>query len=305
MNLLSKYKNGNVTVTLLSDGTKIQEWSDDEAPNPTFPVSCDVKITDWCDAGCKFCHEQSTTKGIHGDLSHLLKVLKPLPGGTELALGGGNPLDHPQLFPFLEVLKMRKIIPNLTVNYKHLKQEKYMQQVNHLLENNLIYGLGVSIPDDYDEEVMNQLINKSNVVYHVIAGVNDLVVLDKIKTHSSIRKCLILGYKTFGRGEKYYSPEVQELINQWKEHLGHYIRKMHLSFDNLAITQLEVKNHLSDEEWKKFFMGNDGEFTMYLDAVKQEFGLSSTSKTRYKIEGPIDECFTVVKEGRIAKINNN
>lgn len=249
------------------------------------------------------CHEQSTTKGIHGDLSSLLKVLKPLPGGTELALGGGNPLDHPQLLPFLEVLKMRKIIPNLTVNYKHLKQEKYMQQVNHLLENTLIYGLGVSIPDDYDEEVMNQLINKSNVVYHVIAGVNDLGVLDKIKTHSSIRKCLILGYKTFGRGEKYYSPEVQKSINHWKEHLGYYIRKMHLSFDNLAITQLEVKNHLSDEEWNKFFMGDDGQFTIYLDAVKQEFGLSSTSNTRYKIEGFIDECFEIVKEERIAKIN--
>lgn len=69
MNLLSKYKNGNVTVTLLSDGTKIQEWSDDETPNPTFPVSCDVKITDWCDAGCKFClHPDSLISTISGDI---------------------------------------------------------------------------------------------------------------------------------------------------------------------------------------------------------------------------------------------
>lgn len=296
MNLLSRYKNGNVTITLLSDGTKIQEWSDNEAPNPIFPVSCDVKITDWCDAGCQFCHEQSTTKGIHGDLSYLLKILKPLPGGTELALGGGNPLDHPQLLPFLEVLKMRKIIPNLTVNYKHLKQEKYMEQVNHLLENNLIYGLGVSIPDDYDEEVMNQLINRSNVVYHVIAGVNDLGVLDKIKTHSSIRKCLILGYKTFGRGEKYYSSEVQKSINQWKEHLGHYVRKMHLSFDNLAIKQLEVKNHLSDEEWNKFFMGDDGQFTFYISASEKLYAVSSTSKERFPIIGNVVDMFSHVKQ---------
>lgn len=55
MKLLNKYLNGNVTVTLFDNGTKIQEWDDNEQPNPDYPNSMDIKITDYCDAGCKWC----------------------------------------------------------------------------------------------------------------------------------------------------------------------------------------------------------------------------------------------------------
>ncbi len=302
MKLLNRYKNGNVIVTLLDDGTKIQQWDDEEEPNPTFPVSLDLKITGYCDAGCEFCHEQSTIHGRHGDLSSILKTLKSLPRGTELAIGGGNPLDHPHLLGFLEVLKMRGIIPNLTVNYKHLKQDKYMDQVNHLLSEKLIYGLGLSIPDNFDEKVIERLVNKTNVVYHVIAGINDISVLDKI-IKSYVKKCLILGYKVFGRGGKYFSDAVQENVADWHHRLENYIRKIHLSFDNLAIKQLNVKDLLSEGEWNQFFMGDDGQFTMYYDGVEQEFARSSTGKVRHKVEGPIEELFAKVKEERIAEIN--
>lgn len=55
MEILHSYINGNVKVTLYTDGTKIQEWSDDELANPIFPNSMDIKITNFCDLNCKFC----------------------------------------------------------------------------------------------------------------------------------------------------------------------------------------------------------------------------------------------------------
>lgn len=55
MKLLNKYLNGNVTVTLFDNGTKIQEWDDNEGAHPDYPNSMDIKITDYCDAGCKWC----------------------------------------------------------------------------------------------------------------------------------------------------------------------------------------------------------------------------------------------------------
>lgn len=90
MELIQKYLNGNVTVSLYDDGTKIQEWDDNEIASPVYPNSMDVKITNYCDLNCNFCHEMSTTKGEHGNLSYLLSILLDLPAGTELAIGGGK-----------------------------------------------------------------------------------------------------------------------------------------------------------------------------------------------------------------------
>lgn len=42
--ILAKYQTGNVTITLLENGTKIQEWPDNETPQPELPVSMDIKI---------------------------------------------------------------------------------------------------------------------------------------------------------------------------------------------------------------------------------------------------------------------
>ena len=98
--IIAKYTNGNYKVQILSDGTKIR-YTKDNAFKPEFPESIDVKITDYCDMGCAYCHELSTPKGKHANLDILLEVLKPLLPGTELAIGGGNPLFHPNLLPFL------------------------------------------------------------------------------------------------------------------------------------------------------------------------------------------------------------
>ena len=43
-------------------------------------------------------------------------------------------------------------------------------------------------------------------------------------------------------------------------------------------------------------MGTDGQFTMYLDAVKKEFATSSTSSLRIPINGNIDYLFKQVRE---------
>ena len=294
MKLLNKYLNGNVTVTLFDNGTKIQEWDDNEQPNPDYPNSMDIKITDYCDAGCKWCHEKSTINGKHADLEYLLEIIQELPRGTELAIGGGNPLDHPGLVPFLETCKSLGLIPNLTVNYKHACRVKYTDLINKLLDNNLIYGLGISILDNFVEYDITKFNKRDNIVYHVIAGVNDLSILDKIK-NSCVQKCLILGYKNYGRGENYLSPEVVSNLSNWTDNLGQYIKKIHLSFDNLALKQLNIKQYLTDDEWNQFYCGGDGSFTLYIDAIEQKYAKSSTNPIKYNLVGNMKDIFNNIK----------
>lgn len=53
--ILHQYQNGNVTTTIHSDGTKVNEWEGDMLVE--FPSSCDLKITQFCDLSdiCGFC----------------------------------------------------------------------------------------------------------------------------------------------------------------------------------------------------------------------------------------------------------
>lgn len=71
-----------------------------------------------------------------------------------------------------------------------------------------------------------------------------------------------------------------------------------LSFDNLAIKQLDVKRLMTEEEWNNFYMGDDGTFTFYIDLVNQTFSKNSViAKVKsIPINGmTVDEMFKVVK----------
>ena len=82
MKEITKYKNGNYDVTIFDDGTKIRSYENEAIPD--FPESIDIKITNYCEINCKFCYEDSTTKGQHSNLESYHFLLEQLPGGTEL-----------------------------------------------------------------------------------------------------------------------------------------------------------------------------------------------------------------------------
>ena len=295
MKILNSYLNGNVRVTLFDNGTKIQEWDGDDYSDamPEFPNSMDVKITNYCDLGCAFCHEKSTKHGKHADLDYLLKILKDLPKGTELAIGGGNPLDHPHLYDFLSKCKELGLICNMTMNYLHLN--KYIDLVNKLIDEQLIMGLGLSISGRTNIDDVNKINNVSNVVFHVISGVQSVSILDLIY-ESPIKKVLILGYKQFGRGEQYYNENVKEAEEVWHTQITKYFDKLQLTFDDLGAKQFSVKQYFPEDVWRTLFTGFDGQFTMYVDAVNKQYAVSSTGKARFNLNKPIKDCFKHVRK---------
>lgn len=73
-----------------------------------------------------------------------------------------------------------------------------------------------------------------------------------------------------------------------------------VSFDNLSIEHLKVREIIGEEKWKDFYMGGDGQYTMYVDLVKNECAKSSTSLERF----PISE-FNSVWNNLKAKGENN
>lgn len=276
---IAAYDNGGFSVVLSTDGTKTRTKTKDNA-SPVHPESIDVKITDYCTKGCQYCHESSTTTGFHGDLSKLLEVLCVLPRGVELAIGGGNPLSHPDLIPFLEQAKAAGFICNMTVNQAHVFG-RYPNSIGELVARALVYGVGISVADvSHLSKLKPFLASTPHIVFHVIAGVHHPNVIDRLCEASPGSGILILGYKQFGFGATYFSADVAESLRHWKKALPDYLGKHTLSFDNLAIEQLAVERLLTREAWSRLYMGDDFQFTMYIDAVKQQFAPTSRSDDR-------------------------
>lgn len=293
MELLGRYKNGNFFTTILSDGTKIRETEDDEFI-PDHAENMDIKITNYCDMGCPFCHEGSTTSGRFGDILNE-KFIDTLHPYQEVAIGGGDATSHPDLIPFLEKLKEKKVIANMTVNQIHF--EKKQNLIRKLVDEKLIYGLGVSLvnPTKNFIELIKQY---PNAVIHVINGV--LSPSDVYALENNNLKMLILGYKHLRRGNDYFESDMADI--KIKQHwlYGNLESILNgfkvVSFDNLAIEQLNVRRLMSDEEWNEFYMGDDGQITYFIDMVERKFARSSTAAfdKRYNLLDSVDDMFNVI-----------
>lgn len=273
--LLHEYRNGNYNVRIFSDGTK-ELFTEDDDFHAEFPDSIDLKITNACDLGCPMCHESSVPNGKHADLSPdtFLDALHP---GTELAIGGGNPLFHPDLIPFLRRMKEQGVVANMTINERHLHSMR--DKVDEILREKLIYGLGISL-SVYADETFEFAKSYPHSVLHAIAGVADLDEL--LKRGDTALKLLVLGYKRHGRGEDFFDESIQNKITDFASALPMIFKKYGVvSFDNLALDQLDVKSKVPPQVFEESFMGADGGGNLYVDLVRREFSISSSSDDRY------------------------
>ena len=279
---------------LWSDGTKVR-YNNLDYFEPSTIESMDLKITNRCNMGCSFCHEDSSPNGKHGDILNLPFIDTLLPY-TEIAIGGGNPLTHPDLVSFLEKLKKRKLIANITFNQYHFMDN--IDFIQELVDKKLVYGIGVSMM--YASDKFVECISKfPNAVIHIVGGVVDINEIKSIANKDL--KILILGYKMFRRGKNMYNIQHYNIDKNKKELydiLPSIVKDEWfkcVSFDNLAIEQFKPQRLMSEEEYNRFYMGNDGQFTLYVDAVERKFAKSSTSNKRYNLMDDISYMFDVVK----------
>ena len=185
----------------------------------------------------------------------------------------------------------------MTVNQMHF--EKNLDLIDDLIKNELIYGLGISLRNP-SKDFIKSVKKYPNAVIHVINGIvsaKDIHIL----TNNDL-KLLILGYKNMNRGVDYYNAN-QIQIERNKTWLKENLVAMTMlfdtiSFDNLAIEQLDIKSTLSPDEYDKFYMGDDGKFTFYIDMVEGKFSKNSIAEEseRYDIGNlNIDEMFEIIK----------
>ena len=291
-NVLAKYKNGNYIVILADDGTKIR-INDLDNLTPSFAESIDCTITTKCDGGCPYCYLGCNENGKHADLDQ--PFFDTLHKGQELALNG-NDLSHPDLLKFLVRMRRNGVICNITLNQKHFI--KYAMSIKNLATIGLIHGIGVSLTDSSDEKLYEMLSSIPNTVVHVIDGLIAKEDIDNMSDKGI--KMLILGYKPIGRGKEYFNKHKAEINNNIKylrDNLKEISRHFDVvSFDNLAIEHLDVESLVKKDRWDELYMGDEGQYTFFIDAVKKKFAVSSLSEEQYNLMDNVDDMFQYVTE---------
>ena len=294
MKLLTKYKNGNYTVKLFEDGTKIR-YNNLNNLTPDFAESIDMNISTVCNGHCKYCYLNCTENGKHGDLNN--HILNTLHAGTEIAINA-NDMTHPGLEDFLIRMKDKGVFVNITINQKHLKQN--VDRLKDLQSKQLIWGIGISLTDSSDKDLISNINKLNNVVIHVIDGCFTKNDIENLKNNNL--KLLFLGFKHKGRGIDYYNQNkdfVNNNINFLRDHLYDYRQYYNcFAFDSLALDNLDIKNKVSDNQWKTHHMGNEGQYTMFVDLVNNTYAISSMNVDNIYPINDIDTIDTIFKHIR-------
>lgn len=315
-----RYINGNYLVTYHTYRTLLikEALRTGEELISNFPDSIDLKITNKCSTGCPFCHENSSPLGKTFDFERTISILEQLPAlPIEIAIGGGNILDVvSEANQLVNWLISRGHRVRATVNYKDIQNLNEEQRVFL----NKFEGLGISINSLDDEllsvisstpspkwlttdreglpsHIRNLLKPKDTtyfsdqrVVLHVISGIISLKDLSLLLDNGGL-PILLLGYKQWGRAKETQLPNSIKDLESWiKQFIFKSRYKLFgedsfqyravISFDNLALEQLHIKDALLEDEWSKLYMGEEGQHSMYIDAVKEEYAQNSISSER-------------------------
>jgi len=113
-------QNTGFFLRLEEEGTKEPFWCENG------PELLDISITNYCDRNCSFCYKKSNQAGHHMSLENYEIILKQASKMKvlQIALGGGNPNQHPD---FVEILRLSRetynIVPSYTTNGRGLTKE--------------------------------------------------------------------------------------------------------------------------------------------------------------------------------------
>jgi MoaA/NifB/PqqE/SkfB family radical SAM enzyme len=249
-------------------------------PIPEFPELIDLRITNKCQHGCKFCFMDSKMTKSHAKISTIVHILSQLRDRQiEFSIGGGNILLHPHLDKILTMIKEGGHIVNVTVNVKDcetiLTNKKFLN-----LFVKCVDGIGISITEPDDVQIVNDFRDKiydevgeynrkraiynyysKHIVMHIIPEYLGIENTKEILKKSGYGNVLMLGYKTNGRGatQKYNTFTDDELTEMCS-------CKATLSCDTTFANRYKGwldKNYCcaTTVTW------NEGEYSMYIDGV--------------------------------------
>lgn len=219
--IINKYP-GQSYKTVFNQQTGILIRLEDQIGNEPLWCTCgpeliDISITNWCDRECNFCYKKSGKTGHHLSIENYVKIVDQAAKMKvlQIALGGGNPNQHPD---FCEILRLTRekynIVPSYTTNGRGLNR--------HILTTSKKYcgAVAVSAYEPYEEtfSAIQKLIDlgiRTNIHFLLTSNTINTAVnwlRNPPIIFNEINALIFLNYKPIGR-----SPNLDQLLNKCKD----------------------------------------------------------------------------------------
>ncbi len=206
------------------------------------PELLDISITNWCDRGCPICYANSSPSGCHMTMQNYETIMQQAQKMyvLQVALGGGNPNQHPA---FPEILRLTRekygIVPNYTTNGRGLTTEV----LNATARYCGTVAVSAYFPFDETREAINQLASwriKTNVQFVLSASSIDTAIAwlkAPPQFLSNTNALIFLNYKPVGRGRNQnLLLRNRQKVEQLFELSGARTRSFKLGFDSCSAT---------------------------------------------------------------------
>ena len=129
--LIRNYPKSNYIVYFdRESGMFVRMGESDRQPfwNVDGPELLDISITNYCEKGCGFCYRASNPAGNHMQLQEYKRLMIQAKKARvlQIALGGGNPNQHPDFINILKETREYGMIPSYTTNGQGMTEDIYI-----------------------------------------------------------------------------------------------------------------------------------------------------------------------------------
>jgi MoaA/NifB/PqqE/SkfB family radical SAM enzyme len=202
-------------------------WGASFSENPIiapWPELADISISNHCTKGCNYCYKNSRPNQSFMTIEDYELILKSLihphwGSVFQVAIGGGEPLEHPDFENIINKTLEYGVIPNLTTN-----GERITKDIAAFLKNRVgALALSVSIPEDIIYQTHRILIDqgvRTNIHYILsqqsIEGAIGILEGRYNKILSGVNGIIFLTYKATGRATR-------DNYLEWNDTLRHFI----------------------------------------------------------------------------------
>lgn len=182
---------------------------DDPILSPV-PELADISISNHCTKGCSFCYRNSKDNKEFMSLEDYCFVLDSMHHNElgrvfQVAIGGGEPLEHPNFLDIINATISRSIIPNFTTNGIHLSED-----ICKAISGKVgAVALSISKIEELNPNAISMLIgnNIRTNIHYVLSQKNIEEAIEILKGRyndcfKGINAIIFLTYKPAGRADK-------------------------------------------------------------------------------------------------------
>jgi len=270
----------------------------------SYPELCDLKITSYCVMGCPWCYQGSSPTGKHAPVARVEAYLRNLArvGCFEVAIGGGEPTEHPEFASILQTAHKVEVLPSFsTGSLDWLSNARTVEAVWQY-----VGAFGVSLHPC--QASMHEILDRAHavhldhrVVFHYVLGSEPAEVFErrvkqwKEDKDTQWRDMLLLAPKRSGRGAGQTWYPIPNWIDILREHNVYAI-----GVDTMLAKEYEESLCASGID-RKTYEVEEGLHSFYIDAVENRAAASSFLPEGRAVtpEADLEEVFRGVQEDHL------